>query len=152
MGKIKIVNLSVIIRCNITLSSLQPLVETLECQLIEWIFSYSMCVCILFCMLCEVSMSYLHILSEGPFSWKASVQNCTSLLQLFRSFSFLASGFFPFTFSLPTGGGKDRHQVSAVNDNILYLLVWLSNYVEYDYSLHVSLVYDYQIHACTSLS
>lgn len=77
------------------------------------------CVCVLTCMLCfYVSLVfYLHILSEGPFSERTCFLLCsfsqTGLFMLLLCFNL-----FPFTLPLPTEGRRDRHQVSAVNDNV----------------------------------
>lgn len=64
-------------------------------------------------VVCVVSVR--HILSEGPFSLEKKMSETISQAGLF----ILPLGFsrFPFTLSVPTGGRKDRHQVSTMNDN-----------------------------------
>lgn len=93
------------------LSNLVPSASEVKCI-------FEACVCVLSQPACFFSwVSFLHTLSEGPFSTLSCVR--TSLCLLTGLFM-LPLGFNPVSFTpflLPTGR-RDRHQVSAANDNI----------------------------------
>lgn len=105
---------------NCVFSSISLLPETLDCPLIE-VECIAACVCLcpdLHALFVVSVVFFMHILSEGPFIKRTCVLGPWSVPKTGLFMLHLGFNRFPFTPSLPTGGRRDRHQVSAVNDNI----------------------------------
>lgn len=95
--------------------------------------SVPVCVCVTLTCMLFFDFFYPHILSEGP-AISIWFIPAVSSLHFFFHLSFLSF------FSLSCQQGEEDTGIKLV----LWLIIhWFSNHVECDYSLHVSLLYDY---------